>query len=85
MKDRLPLVRSVKSCIVGTLLIALPFFFFLLPGQRELLGPLPAMYASMLILFLLPAALCLAAMVCGTLAAALGLAAAFASIALLTG
>ena len=85
MKDRLPLVRSVKACVVGTLLIALPFLFFLLPGQRELLGPLPALYASMLILFLLPAALCLAAMVCGTLATALGLAAAFASITALTG
>jgi len=85
MKDRLPLVRSLKSCIVGTLLIALPFLFFLLPGQRELLGPLPALYASMLILFLLPAALCLAAMVCGTLAAALGMAAAFVSITVLTG
>ena len=85
MNDRLPLVRSVKSCIVGTLLIALPFLFFILPGQRELLGPLPALYAGMLILFLLPTALCLATMVCGTLAAALGMAAAFASITVLTG
>ena len=85
MNDRLPLVRSVKSCIVGTLLIALPFLFFILPGQRELLGPLPALYAALLILFLLPTALCLATMVCGTLAAALGLAAALASITVLTG
>ena len=56
MKNQLPLVRSVKACVTGALLISLPFLFFMLPGQR-ILDPLPALYASLLILYLLPAAL----------------------------
>ena len=84
MKDRLPLIRSVKSCVVGSLLIAVPYLFFLLPGQG-ILGPLPAVYASLLTLFLLPTALCMAAMICGTAATAAGLAAALIAMASLTG
>ena len=84
MEKNLPLVRSVKACVVGALLVALPFLFFMLPGQR-ILGPLPALYASLLILYLLPAALCLVTAVCGLAAAVAGLAAAMACMASLTG
>ena len=83
MNKQLPLVRSVKACVTGALLVSLPFLFFMLPGQR-ILGPLPALYASMLILFLLPTALCLVTAVCGLAAAAAGLASALACMATLT-
>ncbi len=84
MEKQLPLVRSVKACVTGALLVALPFLFFMLPGQR-ILGPLPALYASLLILYLLPAALCLVTTVCGLASALAGLAAAMACMAALTG
>lgn len=84
MEKQLPLVRSVKACVTGALLVALPFLFFMLPGQR-ILGPLPALYASLLILYLLPTALCLVTAVCGLASAVAGLAAAMACMASLTG
>ena len=84
MEDRFPLVRSVKSCVVGTLLIAVPYLFFLLPGQ-EIMGPLPALYAAVLTLLLLPLALCTAAAVCGTAAMGAGLAVALVSVTALMG
>ena len=84
MEKQLPFVRSVKACVTGALLVALPFLFFMLPGQR-ILGPLPALYASLLILYLLPAALCLVTTVCGLASALAGLAAAMACMAALTG
>ena len=84
MEKQLPLVRSAKACVTGALMVALPFLFFMLPGQR-ILGPLPAVYASMLILYLLPTALCLTAAVCGLAASAAGLMAALACMATLTG
>ena len=84
MGNQLPLVRSVKACVTGALLVSLPFLFFMLPGQR-ILGPLPAVYASLLILYLLPTALCLVTTVCGLAAAAVGLTAAMACMASLTG
>ena len=84
MEKQLPLVRSGKACVTGALLVSLPFLFFMLPGQR-ILGPLPALYASLLILYLLPAALCMVTMVCGLASALAGLAAAMACMASLTG
>lgn len=84
MEKQLPFVRSVKACVTGALLVALPFLFFMLPGQR-ILGPLPALYASLLILYLLPAALCLVTTVCGLASALAGLASALACMAALTG
>ena len=84
MEKQLPLVRSVKACVTGALLVALPFLFLMLPGQR-ILGPLPALYASLMILYLLPAALCLVTTVCGLASALAGLAAAMACMASLTG
>ena len=84
MKGQFPLIRSTKSAIVGSLLIAIPFLFLLAPGQ-ELMGPLPALYAALMIVFLLPAALCIAAAVCGTAAAGVGLMAAMVSVGSLTG
>lgn len=84
MKDQLPLIRSVKSCIVGAVLTAFPFLFFLLPGQ-EALAPAPVMYAVLLVLYVAPAALCVTAAVCGTAAMAAGLAAALGAMAVLTG
>ncbi len=84
MGNQLPLVRSVKACVTGALLVSLPFLFFMLPGQR-ILGPLPAVYATLLILYLLPVALCLVTTVCGLAAAAAGLVASMACMALLTG
>ena len=84
MEKQLPLVRSVKACVTGALLVALPFLFLMLPGQR-ILGPLPALYASLMILYLLPAALCLVTTVCGLASALAGLAAAMACMAALTG
>ena len=84
MKNQLPLVRSVKACVTGALLVSFPFIFFMLPGQR-ILGPLPAVYASLLTLYLLPAALCLVTMVCGLASAAAGLAAALTCMSSLAG
>ncbi len=84
MKNQLPAVRSVKACVTGALLVSLPFLFFMLPGQR-ILAPLPALYASLLVLYLLPAALCLVTMVCGLAASAVGLMTAMACMASLTG
>ncbi len=84
MNNQFPLVRSVKACVTGALLVSLPFLFFMLPGQR-ILGPLPALYASLLILYLLPTALCLVTAVCGLAAAAVGLAAALTCMQALTG
>ena len=71
MKQPLIPVRSVKAAVVGSLLLVLPYLF-LLPG-REILGPLPAVYAVMLTVYLLPTALCLVTMVCGTAPMVLGL------------
>ena len=76
MKEAFPPIRSVKSCVVGALALALPFLLLALPGQG-LLGPLPALYAALLTLYLLPPALCTVEMVCGTLPMMIGLAAAF--------
>ena len=84
MGKQLPLVRSVKACVIGALLVSLPFLFFMLPGQR-ILDPLPALYASLLILYLLPTALCLVTMVCGLASAMAGLMAALACMASLAG
>ena len=84
MKDQLPLIRSTKACVVGTLLLALPYGFFMLPGQA-IMGPLPAMYAALLTLYLLPTALCLVTTVCGVLPMALGLAVSLIAMSSLTG
>ncbi|MBQ7655291.1 MAG: DUF2232 domain-containing protein [Clostridia bacterium] len=64
MKHPLIAVRSVKSAVIGSLLVIIPYAL-LLPG-RDILGPLPAVYAVMLTAILLPTALCLITMVCGT-------------------
>ena len=71
MKHALIPVRSVKSAVVGSILIILPYLL-LLP-QREILGPLPAVYAVLLTVYLLPTALCLVTAVCGTAPMVLGL------------
>ena len=34
MEKQLPLVRSVKACVTGALLVTLPFLILMLPGQR---------------------------------------------------
>ncbi len=67
MKD-FPLFRSPRSAVAGTLLTALPLL--ILSGSL-----LSGMYAVMLVLFLLPAALCITAAVCGLLPMTLGAAA----------
>ncbi|MBR0406412.1 MAG: DUF2232 domain-containing protein [Clostridia bacterium] len=64
MKHPLIAVRSVKAAVIGSLLVIVPYAL-LLPG-RDILGPLPAVYAVMLTAILLPTALCLITMVCGT-------------------
>lgn len=64
MKHPLIAVRSVKAAVIGSLLVIVPYAL-LLPG-RDILGPLPAVYAVMLTAYLLPTALCLITMVCGT-------------------
>ena len=84
MKDSFPLIRSVKSCVVGALIVAVPYLFFLLPGQ-EIMGPMPALYAALLTIYLLPAALCTVTMVSGVLATILGFFAALISMTMLIG
>ena len=64
MKD-FPLYRSAKSAVIGTLAVAGPLLIFSLT-------PALGLYAALLILFLLPVALCTAAMVCGLIPAAAG-------------
>ena len=84
MKEAFPLIRSMKSCVVGALALVLPFLLLALPAQGAL-GPLSALYAVLLTLYLLPPALCTVEMVCGTLPMGIGLAAAFAAMYALTG
>ena len=84
MKDPLPLTRSVKSCIWCSVAVAAPYLFFLLPGQA-VLGPLPAFYASLVTIYLLPTALCMAAMIGGALAMGVGVAVSVGAMASLTG
>ena len=84
MKDPLPAIRSVKAAVVGTLAVALPFLFLLLPGQAEL-GPLPAFYAVLMILYLLPVALCMVTMLCGVVPMGMCLAVALGTLAVVTG
>ena len=83
MKHPLIPVRSVKSAVVGSILVMLPYLL-LLPG-REILGPLPAVYAVMLTVYLLPAALCIVTAVCGTAPMVLGLGTALSAIFALMG
>ena len=83
MKHPLVAVRSVKSAVVGSLLLMIPYLL-LLPG-REILGPLPAVYAVMLTVYLLPLALCLVTMVCGVLPMLIGLITALSTITTLMG
>ncbi len=83
MKHPLPAVRSVKAAVVGSILLMLPYLFFL-PG-REILGPLPAVYAVLLTVYLLPVALCLVTTVCGVLPMLMGLITALSTIATLMG
>lgn len=83
MKHPLPAVRSVKAAVVGSILLMLPYLF-LLPG-REILGPLPAVYAALLTVYLLPVALCLVTTVCGVLPMLMGLITALSTIATLMG
>ena len=78
MKHPLIPVRSVKSAVAGSLLVMLPYLL-LLPG-REILGPLPAVYAVMLTVYLLPTALCIVTAVCGTAPMVLGLGTALSAI-----
>ncbi len=78
MKHQLAAVRSVKSAVVGSILLMIPYLL-LLPG-REILGPLPAVYAVMLTVYLLPLGLCLVTMVCGTLPMLIGLITALSTI-----
>ena len=83
MKHPLAAVRSVKSAVVGSILLMIPYLL-LLPG-REILGPLPAVYAVMLTVYLLPVALCLVTMVCGVLPMLIGLITALSTITTLMG
>ena len=83
MKHPLPAVRSVKAAVVGALLVSLPYIL-LLPG-REILGPLPAVYAVLLTAYLLPLALCLVTAVCGVLPMLIGLITALSTMTTLMG
>lgn len=83
MKHPLPAVRSVKAAVVGALLVSLPYIF-LLPG-REILGPLPAVYAVLLTAYLLPLALCLVTAACGVLPMLIGLITALSTMTTLMG
>ena len=78
MKHPLPAVRSVKAAVVGSVLLMLPYLF-LLPG-REILGPLPAVYAVILTVYMLPVALCMVTMICGVLPMLIGLITALSSL-----
>ena len=69
--------------IFGSILLMIPYLL-LLPG-REILGPLPAVYAVMLTVYLLPLALCLVTMVCGTLPMLIGLITALSTVTTLMG
>ena len=83
MKHPLVAVRSVKAAVVGSLLLMIPYLL-LLPG-REILGPLPAVYAVMLTVYLLPVALCMVTMICGALPMLIGLITALSTITTLMG
>ena len=83
MKHPLAAVRSVKSAVVGSILLMIPYLL-LLPG-REILGPLPAVYAVMLTVYLLPVALCMVTMICGVLPMLIGLITALSTITTLMG
>ena len=83
MEQSLPAVRSVKAVVVGSILLMLPYLF-LLPG-REILGPLPAVYAVLLTVYLLPVALCMVTMICGVLPMLIGLITVLSSLATLMG
>lgn len=62
MKD-FPLIRSFKSAAVGTIIVSAPLLLLAL-------SPLTGVYAALLGFYLLPAALCVTAAVCGLLPAA---------------
>ena len=83
MKHQLRAVRSAKAAVVGALLISAPYLLLL--SGRDLLGPLPALYGTLMTLFLLPVALCMVALICGVLPMAVGLGAALGVMAALTG
>ena len=77
MKD-FPLWRSPKAAIVSTLLIAAPVLLLSL-------SPLSGMYAVLLVIFLLPLAVCLAGLTAGALPMLLGTAAGLVSLTVLGG
>ena len=83
MKHPLIPVRSVKSAVIGSILVIFPYLL-LLPG-REIVGPLPAVYAVLLTVYLLPTALCLVTMVCGAAPMVLGLGTALSAVYALMG
>lgn len=60
----LPLFRSAKAAMIGTLAVSLPLLLLCL-------SPLTGLYAAVLEIVLLPTALCLVAALCGILPAAL--------------
>ena len=77
MKD-FPLYRSGRSAIIGTLILAVPL---LLLASTPLLG----LYAVLIVLFLLPVALCMASLMCGLLPMVIGAAAGLISMHMLLG
>ena len=83
MKHPLVAVRSVKSAVVGSILLMIPYLLLL--HGREILGPLPTVYAVMLTVYLLPLALCMVTMICGTLPMLIGLVTALSTITTLMG
>ena len=68
-----PLYRSLRAGIVGTLLVSAPLLLF----SRSALG---GMYLVFFLVLLVPLALCMAGLCCGSLPMALGLAAALISM-----
>lgn len=77
MKD-FPLIRSPRAVLIGSAAVAVPvlLFAFTMMGW---------MYVPMMVIFLVPAALCLVAAVCGSLATLAGEAAALAAMGWLFG
>ena len=59
MKD-FPLIRSVRSAVIGTLLTALPLIVFSYSGPG-------ALYSVMLVFYALPVAMCMLGLICGSL------------------
>ncbi len=72
MKD-FPLIRSPKAALAGAAAVSLPLVILCL-------SPLTGLYAVMLLLYLVPMALCTVGMVCGALPMAFGAAAALVSM-----